>query len=81
VQVDHLEGPPALCGTRIAACSSTRATEVSNKALHLPKAMLRPPYRNALVVIAIAVAMASVFAVSYSLALGARRRTGYRSGW
>lgn len=30
----------------------------------------RPPYRNALVVMAVAIVMASVFAVSYSLALG-----------
>jgi hypothetical protein len=32
--------------------------------------MTRPPYRNAAVVMAVAVAMASLFAVSYSLALG-----------
>jgi hypothetical protein len=36
----------------------------------LPGLLTQPPYRNAAVVMAIAVAMASVFAVSYTLALG-----------
>lgn len=40
------------------------------------KKLLRPPYRNALVVIAIAVTMATIFAISYSLVLG--RATPHR---
>jgi hypothetical protein len=38
--------------------------------LPLAELLTQPPYRNAIVVMAIAVTMASIFAVSYTLALG-----------
>jgi hypothetical protein len=41
------------------------------------KAITRPPYRNALVVTTIAMAMSSVFAVSYTWPWGARYPTTY----
>jgi hypothetical protein len=58
-------------------CGAEREAEVAasgsgsgRSAVDRLKVLARPPYRNALVVIAIATVMAGLFAASYSLALG-----------
>ncbi|MGZ4312466.1 MAG: DUF3533 domain-containing protein [Solirubrobacteraceae bacterium] len=46
------------------------AASESRSPARLPELLTQPPYRNAIVVMAIAVTMVSIFAVSYTLALG-----------
>jgi hypothetical protein len=55
---------------RIAAHRCRPDADLALSRLRLPGLLTRPPYRNAVVVMTIAVTMVSIFAVSYTLALG-----------